>query len=148
MEFGAVRLIPDRPDSVQRYTDSRWIILAKLLHLIRCLPLRAVNPVNQRGLSQQLGGTMQALTQSLRHPNRSRVLRVDQADDVRLFQLGEGKLESGPGPFGGVPPAPEGSAQGPAEFKPRPALGIPEADVPDQNARRALLGSPKAVAAQ
>src|SRR5438132_9879438 len=76
------------------------------------------------------------------------VLRVDQADDLRLVHPREGKLQSSPRRLGGIAPAPEGAAQHPAELEAGPPLRIPKANAANEDARRAFLGGPQAVAAQ
>ena len=55
----------------------------------------------QLRLRDVAGPRNQALAQPSGNTNRSSVFRVDQADDLRLTQLGEGDLESRPRPFGG-----------------------------------------------
>src|SRR6516162_299632 len=73
---------------------------------------------------------------------------MDKADDMRLVKLSEGELKSRSRPFSGVAATPVGSTQRPTDFKSRPTLGIPAADVPDKIARRSLDRGPKAVTAQ
>src|SRR6266436_3397913 len=85
-----------RAGRLDPYVEKTSCSPRQLQYLGRGFPLLAVNSIKQGGLSHHFRGIDQALTQPLGNPNRSGVLRMDQADDVRLAQLSEGKLESGP----------------------------------------------------
>src|SRR5262245_25334620 len=117
--------------------------LTNVLREIICCPFLPCNAVHKGSLAHDFNGANQALAQAQGHSNRRGVVRVDQADDLWLFHFGKRKLKSLARPFGGIPTTPEGSAQRPTDFKSRPAIGIPEANVADQVSRRLFDRGPK-----
>ena len=73
---------------------------------------------------------------------------TEPGDGILAYRYPMEDREIQNGGLRGIPPAPAGSTQHPAEFEPRPPLGVPEAHAPDQDARRPFLRSPEAVAPQ
>jgi hypothetical protein len=73
---------------------------------------------------------------------------MDTTDDVILVQLSEGISQRATGAFCCVASSPEFSAERPANFETRPALGVEEAEPPEKSAAALFLNRPMTVAAQ
>src|SRR5256885_8547749 len=95
-------------------------------------PLRTRDAVEERGPSDDFNAASQLLAQPQRHPDRRRVLRVDQADDLRLHHVREREVEGRASALGGIASPPELPPQDPAELEAGPTVGIPEPDPPDE----------------
>src|SRR5262249_43065607 len=69
-------------------------------------PVRAIEAVDERGVTEQLGLAAQGLAETFSHADRGIVARADEADEVVAAQLGEGIGHRAARAFGGVAVAP------------------------------------------
>src|SRR3954463_9026517 len=87
---------------------------------------------------------LQGLPEAFGDADGTPVLRADEADHPAPLPAGEGALQGGPRPLGGIAEAPAAARQHPGQLEPGPAFRLRESDHAEERAALLVLHRPRA----
>ena len=122
--------------------------IADALGRLRDAAPLAVDPVDADRAPAQGVLAERAHPEPLGDAHRRQVLGRDDRDQLVRAERAPGPLHRRAGRLGRIAAPPGVAGQEPADLEPRPALGVPEPDAPDERAVVSVLDRPQPVAAQ